>query len=220
MIARFLSVLSTVFPWPMKKWIYQTCLGYRIGDRCKIGFSFVAVDRLVMADGAVIGSFNIFRNIPSVELGAAASIGSWNWFTTIRAKSAFSTSMNRTPSLVLGREAAITSRHYIDVQDRVEVGDFSILAGVRSSILTHAIDLNECSQRAKPVTIGRYCFVGTGCVILAGSILPDYCVVGAGAVVTTAFTEKYCLYAGVPAVLKKKLGPGMGFFSRKTGYVD
>jgi hypothetical protein len=44
---------------------------------------------------------------------------------------------------------------------------------------SHSIDLHECRQSSKPFAIGEYCFVGTGCVILAGSELPDYSVLGA-----------------------------------------
>jgi acetyltransferase-like isoleucine patch superfamily enzyme len=82
------------------------------------------------------------------------------------------------------------------------------------------VDLNECRQHAQPVRIGRYSFVGTACTILGGSVVPDYSVLGAHALLNKAYDEPYQLYAGVPAKPVSPLDRGMKYFTRSTGYID
>lgn len=53
-------------------------------------------------------------------------------------------------------------------------------------------------------TVGNYCFIGSKAVLSQGIEVGDNCLVGAGAVVLTN-TEAGSLYAGNPAVLKKRL---------------
>lgn len=60
---------------------------------------------------------------------------------------------------------------------------------------------------AKPIVIGKNCFIGCNSIILKGTILGDGCVVGAGAVVSGKF-EGNCVIAGNPARVIKKLKGG------------
>lgn len=60
------------------------------------------------------------------------------------------------------------------------------------------------------VTIGEAAFIGTGACILNGTsdnplVIGEGCVIAAGACITKS-TDPYTLYAGVPAIAKKKLG--------------
>ena len=57
---------------------------------------------------------------------------------------------------------------------------------------------------AKPITIGKNCFIGCNSIILKGTVLGDGCVVGAGAVVSGKF-EDNCVIAGNPARIIKRL---------------
>lgn len=83
------------------------------------------------------------------------------------------------------------------------MGEHSLLAGIRSQILTHTIDAYACRQDAKAVILGRYAYVGTGCILLKGTVIPDYSIVGAGAVLNKRYTESRKIYAGVPAKIIK-----------------
>lgn len=60
---------------------------------------------------------------------------------------------------------------------------------------------------AKPIIIGKNCFIGCNSIILKGTVLGDGCVVGAGAVISGKF-EDNCVIAGNPARVIKKLGGG------------
>lgn len=56
----------------------------------------------------------------------------------------------------------------------------------------------------KDTHIGSYCWVGTGAIILGGTFMGEQCVLGAGSVARGKLDSK-SLYAGQPAVLKRKL---------------
>jgi acetyltransferase-like isoleucine patch superfamily enzyme len=58
-------------------------------------------------------------------------------------------------------------------------------------------------QQARPVHIGRGCFIGTRAIILKGVTLGDGVIVGAGAVVTRSFESG--LVSGNPATQKAGL---------------
>lgn len=58
---------------------------------------------------------------------------------------------------------------------------------------------------AKPIKIGKNCFIGCNAIILKGTELGDGCVVGAGAVVSGKF-EADSVIVGNPARVIKKVG--------------
>ncbi len=74
-------------------------------------------------------------------------------------------------------------------------------------IITENHDLSDPEKRGegKDVIIGRKCWIGMNSVILPGVELGEHTVVGAGSVVTKSFKEGYCVIAGNPARLIKKM---------------
>lgn len=157
-----------------------------------------------------------------MEMGEHSSVGRGNWITgfPVGTTRHFVHDIDRQPALILGAHAAITNRHLIDCTNTVSLGEFSTMAGFRSQLLTHSIDLVESRQSSQPVSIGRYCFVGTGCIVLGGSVLPDRSVLGAGSVLRAAMAETDTLYAGIPARAVRLLAPDAKYFSRTVGFVD
>src|SRR4051794_6487570 len=214
-----LCALAILLPGSVKRVVLRRLLGWEIGPSAHIGLSlFVGVDDVCLGEGARIGHFNVFRNLRRLELGERSAIGQWNWISASTLLLDKSTDPQH-GSLVLGRETAITARHYIDCSGGVVVGSFSVVAGVRSTILTHQIDFGGSLSVSLPVTIGDYCFVGSNNRITPGSALSDLCVTAMGAVVVGALEQRGTLYAGVPAKPVKRLGEA-AFFERSQGPVD
>jgi acetyltransferase-like isoleucine patch superfamily enzyme len=89
---------------------------------------------------------------------------------------------------------------YINALNGFTIGDYSNI-GPNVGIISanHDVVDNEHHQQAVPIIIGRFCWLGMGCLILPGVTLGDFTIVGAGAVVTKSFPEGYCVLAGNPA---------------------
>jgi len=160
-----------------------------------------------MGHNARIGHFVVCRHIDRLVMAEDSGIGTATYITgfSVNNKHHFTHVVDRRCELVLEQGVGITGRHYIDCNGGVYIGEFTTVAGLRSQILTHSIDIYDNRQHTEPVRIGKYCFVGTACIILPGASLPEYSVLGAGAVLNKKQTESCALYAGNPAEMKKKL---------------
>lgn len=209
-------------PWSVRRRVLQRLFGYEIHESARIGFALVVPEQLVMEAKAHIGHGTICKGLGLLYLQESASIGRGNWITATPPGNAkhYRQESARSPTLVVGSHGAITHRHIIDCTGGVSVGSFTTVAGFRSQILTHSIDLSQGVQRSAPVSIGSYAFVGTNAVLLPGSALPDYSVLGAKSLLESAFIDAYCLYAGVPARQVKALPRNSAYFTRKRGYVE
>lgn len=113
--------------------------------------------------------------------------------------------------------ATIYARSKIEIGENTCIGgnakildnDFHpIEAEVRNRLLNDTNGGNSDLIPAKPIRIGKNCFIGCNSIILKGTILGDGCVVGAGAVVSGKF-EDNCVIAGNPARIIKKLKEGV-----------
>lgn len=210
-------MLGTIaLPWAIKRRLLSFFLGYTLHPQAKIGISLVDVETANLEAGATIGAFTIIRNLTELQMRKDAKIGSFNWIFGMTAhRDFFALERNtRRSRLVMGEGAALTSRHLIDCIDEVVVGRFTTIAGFRSQILTHSIDVHANRQSCAPVRIGSYCFVGTGVILLPGSALPDRCVLAAGSTLTRALDAEDSIYAGCPAVLKSSINMSSAYFSR------
>lgn len=89
---------------------------------------------------------------------------------------------------------------YIQGSNGIEIGDYTLIAP-RVSIISANHDLYDIHRhnRARPIKIGRYCWLGVNSTILPEVEIGDHTVVAAGAVVTKSFPDGHCVLAGVPA---------------------
>jgi acetyltransferase-like isoleucine patch superfamily enzyme len=221
---KLLAYLATVaMPWRLRRVVLRTVCGFDIDKTAFISrFALALPSRLEMGPGSFIGAFTVCKSVSLVRLEDHGRIGALNWITgypTGTGSRHFELDPDRNPCLIVERHAAITSRHLIDCTDEVRIGAFSTFAGFRSQILTHSIDLKQSRQRCKPVSIGHHCFVGTGCILLGGSSLPDCSILGAGSLLVSRPDRPGYLYGGVPAKPIKPVEPGAEYFSRSTGFV-
>lgn len=216
------KILLLFFPWCIRRVLLNKFYHYNLSPTAYIGFSFIYPKYLEMDDGAHIGPLNIAIHLDSIKMGKNSSISQQNWITgfPVNSKSKFfSHDKTRKSELILGRESAITKKHHIDCTNSIHIGNYVTIAGYNSQLLSHSIDLYECRQDSHPIKIGDYCFVGTGTIILGGSVLPAYSVLGAGALLNKKFNDEWTLYAGVPAKPVKNIPHTAKYFSRKHGFI-
>lgn len=222
MFRTLLMAMTVLLPWGLRRRVLARWRGYRLHPTSRIGLSWVFPEQLVMEAHSRIGNLNVCKGLALLQLGEHASINNGNWITgfPLGPSRHFAHQPERVPELIVGRHTAITNRHLLDCTNRVTLGAFTTFAGFNSQILTHSIDLAECRQSSAPVTIGDYCFIGTNCVLLGGSALPDRSVLGAKSLLNQAFGEDGHLYGGVPAKPIKALPiEQTAYFRRETGFV-
>ena len=221
MLKKLLMLVSTVLPWSIRRHVLERQFGYSIHPSSRIGFGWVWPQRLVMEENARIGNLNVCKNIDLLHIGAHAVVGQLNWITGFPLGSSrhFAHQPDRRPELIVERHAGISSRHFIDCTSQVRIGAYATLAGFRSQLLTHSIDLEAGRQSSEPIEIGEYCFVGTEAVILGGSSLPHHSVLGAKSLLNKKMETPFQLYGGVPAKPLKTLSEEMAYFRRTEGFV-
>lgn len=216
-----IQVLLFPFPWRIRRIILNFLPGFDIDRKARIGFSIVLSSDTVLEEGALIKHFNFVNTIDLLHMKQFSKIGRSNWITGANSKSNMFADFDRKCALVLGEHTRITAHHHIDCTGGVYIGSFTTMAGIRSQILTHSIDIKKSKQVSSPVYIGDYCFVGTASIILMGAKLPSNCVLGAGAVLNKYYETTNQLYAGNPAVGKKLLEqPKYTYFQRSHGHVS
>jgi hypothetical protein len=209
-------------PWLLKRFFLQRIYGYRLHPTAHIGLAWVYPRSLSMAAGSRIDSLTVAVNLDLLQLGERSTIGRGNWitgFATGTGSPHFDHQPDRCAELLLGAHGAITKSHHIDCTNRISIGPFTTIAGYRSQLLSHAIDLHNNRQHSEPITIGAHCFVGTACVILGGSALPDHSVLGALSLLNKVHSDPWSLYAGQPARRVKPIDSSSAYFSRTDGFV-
>lgn len=218
---RLLAAFVVLLPWPLKRWCLTTFWKFQIDPTARIGLAWIFPKHLVMGPRSRIGHLTLCKGLTLLRLDERASIGRGNWITGFPAGPSkhFAHQPDRRPELIVERHAAITNRHLIDCTHSVTVGEFATMAGFATQILTHSIDLEHGRQSSEPIRIGAYSFVGTNCVLLGGSSLPDRSVLGAKSLLNKAHTEPLHLYAGVPAKPIKPLPADWKYFTRTDGFV-
>jgi len=209
------AVAAVLAPRAVRRFLHGRLLGYRIDASARIGRSLIDVDEFQAAPGASVANLSVIRGCERVELGVDASVGPLVWVNAVRKSSTqFFVGEKRETTLTLRRASAITSLHFIDCCDRVELAEFSLIGGMMSQVLTHSFDYKHGRQTTCPVTVGAYTIIGTHCLLLPGTEVGEKCVVGGGSVLTGGRYAELSMHAGVPASVKAALDPQAGFFVR------
>jgi len=186
-------------------------MGFEIGEGVYIGFSYIEADSISIGDNASIGGFNVIKGLKEFHLGDSSTIGKLN---VITANKYFRNIYTSAGVFFVGNNSAITMRHYIDVQERIIIGDKSLIAGIGTFIFTHqkgTTDLNE----AKEIQIGNKVYVGAACLILPGTEIHDNCIIGAGSTLVGKYNNEFSLVTGDKARFKKTLSSEHPYFSNE-----
>lgn len=221
MIKLIVQLVCMVLPWPLRRFALNCLPGFTIDPTARIGLTLILADKLVMARGTKIGQFNYVGKLDLLQMDEEAHFGNFNWISGLarRLNSPFYTNKpNRRSELVMGRCSVFMHRNFIDCTDKIELGAFCGIGGVRTQLLTHGIEPISSRQSCAPIRIGAYTMVGSGSLILKGVEIPDRCIVAAGSVVVKTIPDEYTLFAGNPATPIRKLPETAKLFHR-TGSV-
>jgi hypothetical protein len=216
-----LMLVAMLLPWNLRRAFLEKQFGFQIHPSARIGLAWIFPARLIMEEGTSIGHLTVAKNLDLLHLKTRATIGRGNWITgfPLGQHKHFGLEADRRPELILGEHSAITNRHLLDCTSAISIGAFATIAGFQSQFISHTIDIRLNRQTSRPISIGKYCFVGTDCVVLGGAVLPDYSVLGAKSLLNKAHTQTYRLYGGVPARELQMLPPDCGYFTRREGFV-
>ncbi len=208
-----LAYVFAFVPMSLKRIIAQHVYKWDIHPTAYIGPSVLTVRRVSMGPGSSIGGRNVITNLNELRMDEGAVIGSGNmikgWWDHPT-----QTLPERNPSVYMAEHAQIASYHYIDCVDSLELGRHSGIAGFRSTVLTHTLDLMRDRYVAGSVVVGEHAVVMSGCLLGAGTQIPARSVVGAGSVVSTKLTEELTFYRGNPAEAVRPLPERLAFFHR------
>jgi acetyltransferase-like isoleucine patch superfamily enzyme len=201
------ALAALLLPSMLAIWILRL-LGHAIGPGCRIGVSWLWVDRLFlqgknrighanvvvcrrlcMRRDSYVGRANRIRGPFSILLCDQGAIGNAN--TVVRGPEG---SVSTGPAMLLvGRLSKITVEHRIDLTRSVRIGDFSILAGSGTQVWTHGYvhDLTGPGRYRIDgrVRIASNVYVGSGSILSAGIVLGQGVMVGAGTAVGRSLTE-------------------------------
>jgi acetyltransferase-like isoleucine patch superfamily enzyme len=191
-------------PQPVKRLWARRVLGWEVDETARIGLSIHNVTFASLGPNTNTGNLNVFRNLRKLSLDEGAHLGSWNWITSANLRNPDETAVPPS-TLLLGRYAAIASRHYIDCTGGVSLGAWSIIAGIRSTLLTHQISYKENRQTTSSITVGHHSFIGSNTNICPGGSIPSESWIAMGATVSGTLPQSHGLYGGTPAKLLREI---------------
>ncbi|MFI3177171.1 MAG: acyltransferase [Eubacteriales bacterium] len=124
--------------------------------------------------------------------------------------------VTRTPEaeIIIGNHVGISGAT-IYARESIRIGDHTMVGG-NVKILDndfHPLEVEARNQdekakiEARPIIIGKNCFIGCNTIILKGTVLGDGCIVGAGAVVSGQYGNGSVI-AGNPGRVVKELRMG------------
>lgn len=104
--------------------------------------------------------------------------------------------------------ASIANYIFASKDAPISIGNYTVIASnVCIGSSNHDVyDISKYTTKGG-ISIGNYCWISANAVILSGVTLGDHTVVAAGAIVNKSFPDGFCIIAGNPASIVKKLDP-------------
>jgi len=111
---------------------------------------------------------------------------------------------------VIGRGSHIVAHHSIDIGDDVFTGPYVYITDQNHSYADPDVPIGRQWPVNAPVRIGAGTWLGTGVIVLPGSVIGRNVVVAAGSVVRGEIGDR-CVVAGAPARVVKDFSPESGW---------
>jgi acetyltransferase-like isoleucine patch superfamily enzyme len=211
-----LLAVIAVLPGFVKRPLYRSLFGYRIGRGVRIGLVILDADSVELGDGTEIGHLNLITRVGSFTTGKSVRIGRLNIIrggervrlgdyaevmrlNVLNAIPDHDCTTSPTSRLEIGRGAVVVSGHRIDFTDQVTIGQNVIIGGRNSSLWTHN------RQSTAPIEIGDFCYLGSEVRLAPGARLAERSILGLGSVLAGAIDTPGSLVGGVPARVLRPL---------------
>lgn len=212
---RALVAVFGLLPGSAVKNVILRRLGLQIGRGSSIGPSLIlGIGEFVMEENSTIGTGNVIRDLSSFRIRANGRLGQWNWISASRDLIA----AGNPGMFEIGCHSAVTSRHYIDASGGVVIGNFTTVAGVRSTLITHGIDWRTGTQRTRSIKIGDYCLISSNNSITPGTTISDHVITGMGSTLAGKLDVEFGLYHDQRGSLSRTDLSG-SYFVRDVGYI-
>jgi UDP-3-O-[3-hydroxymyristoyl] glucosamine N-acyltransferase len=213
-----LSLLAAigVLPGFLKRPLYRSLFGYRIGPGVRIGLVILDAQQVELGEGTEIGHFNLITRVGSLVTGKRVRIGRLNIIrggervqlgdyaevirlNVLNAIPDHDCTTSPISRLEIRAGAVIVSGHRIDFTDRVTIGRNVIVGGRSSSLWTHN------RQQTAPIEIGDFCYLGSEVRLAPGARLPERSILALGSVLAGPIETPGSLVGGVPAKVIRPL---------------
>lgn len=223
MIKAVFQIFLFILPWPLRRRLLSLFLGYKLHPKSRVGLSIFFADAVELGPETIIGHFNYVGRLDKLLMHEDSLIGNFNWITGLSQKMNspyFRSKTTRRSELIMGKSSSIIHWHNIDCTDRIEMAPYAALAGIRTQLITHGVEMITCRQTCSPITIGEYTVIGGGTIILKGVRVPRCCIVTPGAMITHIGPEPYALISGNPAKEVRKIPETAKVFFRTRRHID
>ena len=117
---------------------------------------------------------------------------------------------------VIGRGSHIVAHHSLDIGDNVFTGPYVYITDQNHSYEDVETPIGRQWPVNSAVSIGAGSWLGTGAVILPGTVIGRNVVVAAGSVVRGKVPD-FCVVAGIPARIVREYLPGTGWTTPGPG---
>jgi UDP-3-O-[3-hydroxymyristoyl] glucosamine N-acyltransferase len=211
-----LLAVIALLPGFVKRPLYRSLFGYRIGRGVRIGLVILDADSVELGEGTQIGHLNLITRVGSFITGKSVRIGPLNIIrggervrlgdyaevmrlNVLNAIPDHDCTTSPASRLEIGRGAVVVSGHRIDFTDQVTIGQNVIIGGRNSSLWTHN------RQSTAPIEIGDFCYLGSEVRLAPGARLAERSILGLGSVLAGAIDTPGSLVGGVPARIIRPL---------------
>lgn len=208
---KFNKILRMIFLFVFPSFLlrfFNGFLGIKVYRKGKVGFSLILCDSLIVSESSKVGHFNLismkglylsrksyiahlnrFNGPFNLRLAETAGIGNFNTFVK-----APLTVNNRVSSVYLGKLSKITSRHYIDCMCNITILSYTTIAGMGSQMWTHGYyHFRGIHKRVRidgKISIGRYCYIGSGSVFNPGVRICDSVNLGCNSTISKTISQE------------------------------